>query len=74
MEASEGMAGGCLWGRCWLPSQYGIIGDGLYNDYEEYQTVIGDDALSAAWWQVLLFIVTFSFLVLPVHRLVNQRF
>ena len=49
------------------------LGGGLYNDYEEYQTVIGDAALGVAWWQVLLFIVTFSFLVLPVHRLVNQR-
>jgi hypothetical protein len=46
-------------------------GDGLYNDYEEYQTIIGDDALGAAWWQVLLFVVAFSFLVLPLHRLVN---
>ena len=49
------------------------LGGGLYNDYEEYQTVIGDAALGAAWWQVLLFIVTFSLLVLPVHRLVNQH-
>ena len=49
------------------------LGGGLYNDYEEYQTVIGDAALGVAWWQVLLFIVTFSFLVLPVHRVVNQR-
>ena len=49
------------------------LGDGLYNDYEEYQTIIGDAALGAAWWQVLLFITCFSFLVLPVHRLVNQR-
>ena len=49
------------------------LGGGLYNDYEEYQTVIGDAALSVAWWQVLLFIVTFSFLVLPVHGLVNRH-
>ena len=49
------------------------LGGGLYNDYEEYQTVIGDAALSVAWWQVLLFIVTFSFLVLPVHGLVNKH-
>ena len=37
-------------------------GDGLYNDYEMYRLTIGDDALGAAWWQVLLFVVTFSFL------------
>ena len=48
-------------------------GDGLYNDYEEYQVIIGDDALSAAWWQVLLFVVTFAFLVLPVHKQVSAR-
>jgi hypothetical protein len=48
-------------------------GDGIYNDYEEYQTIIGDDALNAAWWQVLLFVVTFWCLTLAVHRLVNRR-
>ena len=49
------------------------LGDGLYNDYEEYQTIIGDAALGAAWWQVLLFITCFSFLVLPVHMQVNKH-
>jgi hypothetical protein len=48
-------------------------GDGLYNDYEEYQTVIGDDALNAAWWQVLLFIVTLWCLTPGMHRFVNKR-
>jgi hypothetical protein len=50
------------------------LGDGLYNDYEMYRLTIGDDALGAAWWQVLLFVVTFSFLVKPLHEVVNQRF
>jgi len=50
------------------------LGDGLYNDYEMYRLTIGDDALGAAWWQVLLFVVTFSFLVKPLHEQVNQRF
>jgi len=50
------------------------LGDGLYNDYESYRLTIGDDALGAAWWQVLLFVVTFSFLVKPLHEVVNQRF
>ena len=49
-------------------------GDGLYNDYEMYRLTIGDDALGAAWWQVLLFVVTFSFLVKPLHEVVNRRF
>ena len=49
-------------------------GDGLYNDYEHYLLTIGDDATSAAWWQVLLFVVTLTFLVKPIHQQVNQRF
>ena len=50
------------------------LGDGLYNDYEMYRLTIGDDALGAAWWEVLLFVVTFSFLVKPLHEVVNRRF
>lgn len=49
-------------------------GDGLYNNYENYRVIIGDAALSAGWWQVLLFIVTFAVLVRPIHRWMNQRF
>jgi hypothetical protein len=48
-------------------------GDGLYNDYEHYRLTIGDNATSAAWWQVLLFVVTLTFLVKPIHQQVNQR-
>jgi hypothetical protein len=48
-------------------------GDGLYNDYEEYRLLIGDDALNAAWWQVLLFVVTFWALTLGVHQTINKR-
>ena len=48
-------------------------GDGLYNDYEHYRLRIGDDALGAAWWQVLLFVMTLTFLVKPIHQQVNQR-
>jgi hypothetical protein len=50
------------------------IGDGLYNDYELYRIDIGDDALGAAWWQVLLFVVTFAFIVKPLHEQINRRF
>ena len=42
-----GKAGGCLWGRCWLPCSW-YHGDGLYNDYEEYRTIMGMMLLSAA--------------------------
>ena len=48
-------------------------GDGLYNDYDEYRVIIGDDALDAAWWQVLLFILTFWAMTLGVHQLINAR-
>lgn len=50
------------------------FGDGLYNDYEMYRLTIGDDALGAAWWQVLLFVVVFAFSVKPLHEQINQRF
>jgi hypothetical protein len=50
------------------------VGDGIYNDYEMYRLTIGDDALSTAWWQVLLFVVVFAFIVKPLHKHVNRRF
>ena len=49
-------------------------GDGLYNDYEMYRLTLGDDALGAAWWQVLLFLVTFALLVKPLNEQINRRF
>jgi len=49
-------------------------GDALYNDYEVYRLSIGDNAINAAWWQVLLFLITFVFLVPPIHRAFNKRF
>ena len=49
-------------------------GDGLYNDYEMYRSTLGDDTLSAAWWQVLLFTITFVLLVRPMHMAFNKRF
>ena len=49
-------------------------GDGLYNDYERWRIEIGDAALNAAWWQVLLFVVAFTFLVPFAHQQINQRF
>jgi hypothetical protein len=50
------------------------FGDGLYNDYEMYRLTIGDDALGAAWWQVLLFVVVFACIVKPLHEQINRRF
>ncbi|MGB2267004.1 MAG: hypothetical protein ACPIB0_09240 [Akkermansiaceae bacterium] len=47
-------------------------GDGLYNDYELYKMQIDEGSLNAAWWQILLFVVTFGLLVPPIHRAVNE--
>lgn len=48
-------------------------GDALYNDYEEYRVIMGDDALAAGWWQVLWFLVAFGMLVPAVHGQINGR-
>ena len=49
------------------------VGDVLYNEFEDYLEAIGSDSLTSAWWQVLWFLVVFGSLVVPVHRLVNQK-
>lgn len=49
-------------------------GDGLYNDYSEYQERVGNEALVAGWWQVLWFLVVFGVIVQPVNYFFNQRF
>ncbi len=36
------------------------VGDILYNDFAEYRSKIGENALDAAWWQVCGFIAAFS--------------
>ncbi len=50
------------------------FGDVLYNDYEIYRRKIGADFLTAAWWQVLLFLTAFTFLTPPIHRWINRLF
>jgi hypothetical protein len=49
-------------------------GDALYNDYEKYRLIVGDEALTAGWWQVTLFIVSLGLMVPPMHRMINDRF
>ncbi len=49
-------------------------GDGLYNDYAEYQEKVGNEALEVGWWQVLWFLVVFGVIVQPVNQFFNQRF
>lgn len=47
------------------------VGDAFYNDYTNYRILFGDELLSAAWWQVLWFVIAFGLLVPVVHNLVN---
>ena len=45
------------------------LGDPLYNDYTGYFQTAGEAALSKAWWEVLLFFISFGILA----PLINQR-
>jgi hypothetical protein len=49
-------------------------GDGLYNDYEAYRLINGDDALNAGWWQVASFVLAFSLFVPLVFGVVNAKY
>ena len=49
------------------------VGDVLYNDYEAYFWEFGQDTLENAWWQVVLFLLTFLVLVKPVHDGINRK-
>jgi len=48
-------------------------GDALYNDYEEYREIMGDAALVAGWWQVLIFLIAFGVLVPLAHSVLNSH-
>ena len=50
------------------------LGDAIYNDYNAYRGMLGDDILASAWWQVLWFLVAFGALTPLCHRWVNARF
>lgn len=47
------------------------VGDVLYNDYAEYQMLIGDRSLESAWWQVLIFLLSFLAMVKYLHQRIN---
>lgn len=49
------------------------VGDVIYNDVDVYLATIGEQSLTSAWWQVLLFVIGFGCLVEPVHRMINGR-
>lgn len=49
------------------------VGDVIYNDYELYVAMLGEESLTSAFWQVLWFVVAFGALVQPVHWMINGR-
>lgn len=51
------------------------VGDVLYNDYAGYHAdIFTFKALDDAWWQVVLFLVTFLFLTPFIHQSLNPKF
>ncbi len=49
------------------------VGDAFYNDYQtNHLATFSTDVLNAAWWQVALFITTFSFLAPTMHFWINS--
>lgn len=48
------------------------VADVIYNDYRQYVATIGTEALDAAWWQVVIFVVSFGILAPLLHRWMNN--
>ena len=65
------------WGlpMCAVLGTVGIwyLGDALYNNYSLYLEQFDADLLKSAWWQVLLFIGAYVFLVPIVNRSINRK-
>lgn len=49
------------------------LGDAVYNDYNQYDLTFGDETLRNAWWEVLLFFISFGIMVPIVHRHMNSH-
>jgi len=49
------------------------FGDAIYNDYNEYVLTLGADILDSAWWQVMLFILSFCIFAPFMHRWMNKK-
>ena len=47
------------------------LGDAIYNDYAEYVLIQGNESLTNAWWEVLLFLISFGWLVPKINRRIN---
>jgi hypothetical protein len=48
------------------------LGDALYNNYAEYVQPLGEEPLANAWWEVLLFFISFGMLVPVMNRKINR--
>jgi hypothetical protein len=46
-------------------------GDGIYNNYAEYIQTLGEAPLTNAWWEVLLFFISFGMLVPVINQKMN---
>lgn len=46
--------------------------DIFYNDYGEYLALFGLETMAQAWWQVSLFLVSFTLLCPALHRALNR--
>jgi len=49
------------------------LGDANYNDLDSYARRFDSETISEAWWQVFLFVLSFSFLVPKVFSITNDR-
>lgn len=49
------------------------FGDALYNEYALSVMLIGEQYAEAAWWQVALFLASFTMMVPLIHRITNKR-
>ncbi len=48
------------------------LGDALYNEYAEYVQIQGQESLTSAWWEVLLFFLSFGLLVPVMNHKINR--
>jgi hypothetical protein len=47
------------------------LGDPLYNGYKEYLTKFGVERMNVAWWEVMIFLVSFRILTPVMNRKIN---
>jgi len=47
--------------------------DPIYNGYQEYARTLGEENLSTAWWEVLLFLISIFVLTPEMHKKINGK-